>query len=477
VSPTLAVLLVYSVLMAALGLWIGRRVRATGDFFIAGRTLGPGLIFATFLAANIGAGATVNAASLAYRDGISAWWWNASAGIGSLIFAFSVGPRLWRESVEHGDLTLGDFIERRYDRTLRGVVAVLIWVGTLHILASQLQGIATVLAVAAGMSKLAGCIAGAAIVSIYFVAGGLLSTAYVNLVQLVIKLVGFALVTPIAMALAGGWSAITADPSRLDLFAGGTPQSGWRLLFFLAPAFIVSPGLVQKALGARNTQAIRTGVAFNGVALIIFAAVPTIIGLSARTLFPDIPRDLAFATMAAALPPFLGGLALAAVFSAEASAADAVLLMVATSASKDLYRGFVKPDASDRETLLVARAAAVIGGAFGVGLAMMHETILQTISTFYSLLIVTLFVPVVGGLYGGGRGRRQGLATLAGVPILVLVHFGTNGAGYGAITPTIAGVLGSGVAFLVATRDGGYGGNGTSFNSETRRNGDTRIRR
>src|SRR5262245_58891993 len=183
--------------MAVLGVWIGRRVRAAGDFFVAGRTLGPGLIFATFLAGNIGAGATVNAASLGFRDGLSAWWWNASARIGSIIFAFTVGPRLWRESVDHGDLTLGDFIERRYDPTLRGVVAILIWVGTLYILASQLQGIATVLQVAAGMSKLWGCIAGAVIVSIYFVAGGLLSTAYVNLMHLVVKLVGFALVTPI----------------------------------------------------------------------------------------------------------------------------------------------------------------------------------------------------------------------------------------------------------------------------------------
>jgi SSS family solute:Na+ symporter len=452
VNLTLAVLVFYSVLMGVLGVWIGRRVRASGDFFVAGRTLGPGLIFATFLAANIGAGATVNAASLGYRDGLSAWWWNASAGIGSLIFAFTVGPRLWRESVEHGDLTLGDFIERRYDRTLRGLVAVLIWFGTLHILAAQLQGIATVLQVAAGMSKLAGCIAGAVIVSVYFVAGGLLSTAYVNLVQLVVKLIGFALVTPIAMAFAGGWSAITADPARLDLFAGSSPQSGWRLLFFLAPAFIVSPGLVQKALGARNTDAIKTGVALNGLALIVFATVPAMIGLSARTVFPDIPRDLAFATIAAALPPMIGGLALAAVFSAEASAADAVLLMLATSAAKDLYRGFVRPDASDRDVLRVARVAAVIGGVLGVGLAMMHETILQSISTFYALLIVTLFVPVVGGLFGGGGGRRQGLASLVGVPVLLSVHLATNGAGYGAVTPTIAGVLASTVAFLLTRR-------------------------
>jgi SSS family solute:Na+ symporter len=452
VSLTLAVLIFYSVLMAVLGLWMGRRVRGTGDFFIAGRTLGPGLIFATFLAGNIGAGATVNAASLGFRDGLSAWWWNASAGIGSLIFAFSVGPRLWRESVDHGDLTLGDFIERRYDPTLRGLVAILIWVGTLYILASQLQGIATVLQVAAGVSKLWGCIAGAVIVSIYFVAGGLLSTAYVNLVQLVVKLIGFALVTPIAMALAGGWSAIAADPARLDLFAGGSPQAGWRLLFFLAPAFIVSPGLVQKALGARDTQSIKKGVAINGIVLILFAAIPTLIGMSARTLFPDISPDLAFATISAALPPLLGGLALAAVFSAEASAADAVLLMLATSASKDLYRRFVRPDATDRHVLNVARAAAIVGAVFGVGLAMLSATILQTISTFYAVLIVTLFVPVVGGLYAGGSGRRQGLASLAGVPVWLLVHLATSGAGYGAVTPTIAGVLASAVAFLLTRR-------------------------
>jgi SSS family solute:Na+ symporter len=254
------------------------------------------------------------------------------------------------------------------------------------------------------------------------------------------------------MALAGGWSAIAADPARLDLFAGGSPQSGWRLLFFLAPAFIVSPGLVQKALGARDTQSIKKGVAINGIVLILFAAIPTLIGMSARTLFPDISPDLAFATISAALPPLLGGLALAAVFSAEASAADAVLLMLATSASKDLYRRFVRPDATDRHVLNVARAAAIVGGVFGVGLAMLSATILQTISTFYALLIVTLFVPVVGGLYAGGSGRRQGLASLVGVPVLIAIHRATNGAGYGAVTPTIAGVLASAVAFLLTRR-------------------------
>jgi SSS family solute:Na+ symporter len=451
VSLTLLLLVAYSLLMAGVGLWIGRRVRATGDFFVAGRSLGPALIFATFLAGNIGAGSTVGAAGLAYRDGVSAWWWNASAGIGCLVLAFSVGPRMWRESVKHGDLTVGDFLERRYGRDLRLAVAILIWVGTLSILAAQLLGMSTVFQVVAGASKFAGCLLGAALVSVYFVTGGLLSSAYVNMVQLAVKLVGFALVTPMAMALAGGWYAIASDPARMDLLAGGSPQSGWRLLFFLGPAFVVSPGLIQKAFGARDERAVTTGIAVNGVVLMAFAALPTVIGMSAHALHPDLNKDLAFATMASELTPVFGALALAAVFSAEASAADAVLFMLATSGSRDLFRRF-RPGATDRDLLRAARVSAIAGALLGLGLAMMHRSVIDALGTFYAVMVVTLFVPLLAGLYAPRTSRRQGLASLAGVPVLAAVHFATAGAGYGALTPVVSGVLASAVAFFATRR-------------------------
>ena len=450
-SLTLTLLLAYSIVMVAIGVVIGRRVRATGDFFVAGRTLGPGLIFATFLAGNIGAGSTVGAAGLAYRDGLSALWWNASAGIGCLVLAFSVGPRMWRESVAHGDLTVGDFLERRYGSDLRVAVAILIWIGTLSILAAQLLGMSTVFQVVAGTSKFVGCALGAALVLLYFIAGGLLSSAYVNLVQLAVKLAGFAIVTPMAMAVAGGWDAIAADPARLDVFSGGSPQSGWRLLFFLAPAFVVSPGLLQKAFGARNERAVTTGVALNGFALIAFAALPTIIGMSARALHPDLNKDLAFATMASELTPAFGALALAAVFSAEASAADAVLFMLATSGSRDLYKR-IRPKATDPDLLRAARLAAIAGAALGLVLSMMHRSVIDALGTFYAVMVVTLFVPVLAGLYARSTTRRQGLVSLVGVPVLALVHFATNGAGYGPLTPVVAGVLASALGFFGVRR-------------------------
>jgi SSS family solute:Na+ symporter len=438
-------------MMAAIGLWVGRRVRASGDFFVAGRTLGPGLIFATFLAGNIGAGSTVGAAGLAFRDGLSAWWWNASAGLGCLVLAFLVGPRMWREASRHGDLTVGDFLERKFGRDLRTAVAILIWIGTLSILAGQLLGMSTVFQVVAGVGPFAGCALGAAIVSVYFVAGGLLSSAYVNLVQLAVKLAGFALVTPMALALAGGWDAVAADPARLDLFAGGSPQSGWRLLFFLGPAFVVSPGLLQKAFAARDARAVTTGVALNGLALLAFAALPVLIGMSARVLHPDISRDLAFATMASDLTPAFGALALAAVFSAEASAADAVLFMLATSGSRDLYRRF-RPGASDATLLRAARVFAIVGAALGLGLAMMHRSVIDALATFYAVMVVTLFVPVIGGLYGARPTRRQGLASLLGVPVLAAVHLSSGGAVFGPLTPVVAGVGASALAFYAARR-------------------------
>lgn len=452
-AVSFALLIAYAAFFIAIGIWIGRRAKAA-DFFVAGRGFGPGLIFSTFLAANIGASSTVGATSLGFAEGLSAWWWNGSAGLGSLILAFSVGPRMWREATAHGDLTLGDFLERRYGRAVRGIAAVLIWLGTLTILAAQLLGVAAVLNVTGGFSVLAGCTIGALVTVSYFIAGGLLSSAWVNLVQLVVILAGFVLAVPYAVTHAGGWKMMTAVAgTHTDFWFSSGPGSGWRLLFLLGPAFIVSPGLLQKAYGARDERAVRHGIAWNGIALLIFACAPAAIGLAARTVYPSLDRaDLALPTiLAAALPPATGMVALAAVFSAEVSSADAVLFMLATSASRDLYRGFVQPAASEDDVLRVARIAAILGGICGIAVAMAYGSVRAAVSVFYAILTVTLFVPVVGGLYVRGAGPREGMASiLTGVLVLAITHVLTAGQGYGVVSPALAGVVASAVAFSVA---------------------------
>src|SRR2546425_1823736 len=119
----LLLLIVYSVGIVAFGLWTARFVRQSADFFVAGRSLGPGLILASMLAANIGAGSTVGVAGLAYRDGISAWGWGGAAGPPSLGVAFWVGPPRLRPAEAPNVFTARDFLEVRYRGHLRGGVA------------------------------------------------------------------------------------------------------------------------------------------------------------------------------------------------------------------------------------------------------------------------------------------------------------------------------------------------------------------
>ncbi|MBA2301501.1 MAG: sodium:solute symporter family protein, partial [Acidobacteria bacterium] len=453
----LLLLIVYSVLLTAAGLWISRLVRGSGDFFVAGRALSAPLIFSTVLAANIGAGTTVGAAGLAYQEGLSAWWWNGSAAIGSLVLAYWIGPRMWRLASEHGFYTVGDFLEFRYNATVRGVMASFIWVGTLSILAAQLIAGAAVLGVVADIPKPLGVIIGAVVMMVYFVAGGLLTSAWVNLLQLVVLIGGFVIAMPLLYSGVGGGAAFTSmsapHPGYWDImYSSGSGMSGWAMLAILTPAFIISPGLLQKAYGARDERAVRLGIGLQGGAQMLFAFIPVFFGLAARAahLQIDSPNLVLPTVLATQLPAFVGALALAAVFSAEVSTCDAILFMLATSLSKDLYKRFVNPEADDRRVLLVARLAAVAGGLGGIVLAIQLETVIGALGIFYSLLSVSLFVPVVGGLITRRAGASEALASMAaGIVTLFFVTYTTGGRGYGLLNPNVLGLGASALAYVV----------------------------
>jgi SSS family solute:Na+ symporter len=436
-----------------LGLWSARLVRGSGDFFVAGRKLGPGLIFTTMIAANIGAGSTVGAAGLAYRDGLSAWWWVGSAGLGSLVFAFWVAPRLWRIAADHQFYTTGDYLEHRYDTSVRSVAAVLVGLGTLALLAGQLIAGAAILNVLTGIPRWAGALLGGAIMTIYFTAGGLAGSARVNILQLAVMMAGFAFALPIAIQNAGGFAALQGPAlpaSFVDLGYSAGPGSGWTLFILLVPAFIISPGLIQKSWGARSERALRAGVALNAGVLMLFAFAPVLLGMAARAALPGIEnRDMALPmVLLELLPAWLGALALAAVFSTEVDTCDAILFMLSTSASKDFYKRFLAPEASDAQLLRVARWSAAIGGAVGIMLAIVLDTVISALTIFYSLLVVTLFVPILGGLYTRRAGPGAALAAIAaGVTAMFMVRFGFV-ASYRWLDPTLAGLVAAAIAFV-----------------------------
>lgn len=454
-NTQLLLLLVYTAGITLFGVWIGRRVRGANDFFVAGRSLNWALVGGTVLAANIGAGTTVGAAGLAYRDGISAWWWNGAVGIGSLFLAFWVGPRLWRLASERNYLTMGDFLEDRYNGTIRGVVAVLLLLGTLAILAGQLIAGAAVLEVVSGMPRWQGVVIGGVAMTVYFTAGGLLSSAWVNAVQLVVLLGGFIAALPMVLARVGGLEGIAAapavPPTFWDPLYSSGPQSGWTMLILLTPGLIISPGGVQKSWGAESVRALKIGIGIAAVAQLVFSFLPVLLGMSARVHHPDLAsQNLVLPTVLLnELPMLFGALALAAIFSAEVSTCDMILFMLSTSASKDLYQRFVNPGATSEQVLKVARTAAVVGGLAGMFLAVQLATVVGALSIFYSLMSACLFVPVAAALLIPRATSRDAMAAIiGGAGTLLTVYFYTTRKGWW--DPSLWGLMGSAAAFTLS---------------------------
>ena len=171
----------------------------------------------------------------------------------------------------HDLKTVGDFLELRYGRDVRAITALLLWMGSLAIPAGQLIAIASILNVVAGVPKYAGCLIGGGVVIVYFTAGGLLTSAWVNMVQLAVKLGGFAIALPLALQRRRRLERGARGSSRRRRptgTSGSGGDSGWMYLALLGPAFIVSPGLLQKIYGARDDRAVRLGVGMNALGLL-----------------------------------------------------------------------------------------------------------------------------------------------------------------------------------------------------------------
>ncbi len=455
------VLLLYGLALAGVGLWAGRSVRHAADFYVAGRRLGPGLLAATVLAANIGSGTTVGVAGFAYDIGVGALWWTGSAVLGTLVLGLTVGPRMWRVAREFDCYTVGDYLELRYGVVLRALVMGLLWLGSVLILMSQIVAIGFVVAAFSGVNLRYGIVLGGAVVLAYFSAGGLWSSAVVNVVQLGVKLVAFPLALLSTARMLGGIEALrptaaSLGPDYLSPWSvGGVGAAGFVVV--LGTSFVVSPGLLQKAFGARDEGTVCKGLLLSAAGLTVFAFIPVALGMLARLQWPT-PLPLegsgwVLPQLLVLLPPAVGTFAVAAVVSAELSSADAVLFMLSTSMSRDFYQRFWNPGVDDLGLLRAGRVAAVIGLVAAVLLALPFPSVLGGLSAFYGVLVVALAVPLLAGLYWPRASNAAALASLATsvtVAIGALLYTGAP-PGPANLWPSVLGIAAGAAACATVT--------------------------
>lgn len=436
----LVVIALYAILLIGVGVFISRRVKGADDFFVGGRKMAPFLLFITLVAPNIGAGSTVGVAGMGFVSGISAAWWIIASAVGTFILAFIIGPKIWEIAKNHGFYTLGDYLEYRYNRYLRGLISLMMAIGTLAIFAGQLMGIGWILSVVADIDKTTSVLLAAVVVVLYFCAGGFLSAVYANLIEAAVKLIGFIVAVPLVLSFVGGFDGLyskvafnLADATKTASYfsfdgLGTTVIMGFFLM--LMPSFFLSPALIGKVYSARDKNTVRISTCLCGIVMLLFSLIPVILGMAAYAIAPDLPqRDLALPyVMKECMPFWASALALAAIFSAEISAADAVLYMITTSFTKDLYKSFINPQVSDEKLIKGGRIVTVLAGIIGIGLAIILPNVISALSIFYALMSVSITAPLLFGLFSKRSSATSAIfAAIVGVITTVgLQYFHAN---------------------------------------------------
>ena len=408
------ILIVYLAATLALGLWLARRNRGEDDYFVAGRRLSGWLAGASMAATTFSIDTPLYVAGIVGTRGLAANWEWWGFGLAHVAMAVVFAP-LWRRS---GVLTDAAFTELRYGGPaaawLRGIKAFLLalpvnCIGIGYAFLAMRKVVAALgivsdqpIQAAGGLSDtLVLLIIVAALVLAYTVAGGLWAVVITDFIQLLLALLGAGAVAWAAVHAAGGMQSLLDQldalgrPELLSIvpwrwgsdgfdWIGGAGISVSTFLAYLTVqwwSFRRSDGggeFIQRMLATKDEQQARlAGWVFLVVNYLLRSWLWVIVALAALVLLPDqADWELSYPTLAVQfLPPVVLGLVVVSLVAAFMSTVSTSVNWGASYLTHDLYQRFLRPNASQRELLLVGQLMSVLLLVLGVVTALISDSI------------------------------------------------------------------------------------------------------
>jgi Na+/proline symporter len=407
------ILAVFSLLWVWLGWYLGRKNRSLEDYMLAGRKVGLGLATATAMATWVTSNTTMTAPQLAYQLGIWGMVGYTLGAVGLLLFA-PMARRI-RALLPQG-YTSGDFIRLRYGRAAWRVFLVISlfyalgWLVSLGMAGGLLVEALSGIPFAWGMSVIV------LICTLYTVFGGLRAVIGTDFVQTLIIVIGVALLCGLVINEVGidriHRTLETERPGLLNLLLPASIMFLFNNLFFGVGEIFHSNVWWSRAF------AFDQGVGFRAYLLagLMWLPVPIaagLIALAAPALGVNVPSpDMVAPLVASHLLGSVGSvLVFVVVFSALASSLDSLLAATSDLVVNDIYRGHIRPTASDEELKRVA-AIVILGlGVLTWALSMPRLATLGALLHFTGAFVASTIWPIVFGLRSR-RGTQWG-ATLA----------------------------------------------------------------
>ncbi|WP_435127807.1 sodium:solute symporter family protein [Halobaculum sp. D14] len=437
---SLGIIAGYLVVALAIGLVAYRLTdRTAEDYYLANRSVGTGVLLFTTFATLLSAFTFFGGPNLAYKSGPE--WILVMGTMDGLLFAvlwYVIGYKQWLVGREYGYVTLGEMLGDRFGSTLlRGTVAgvSLLWLFP-YVMLQQVGAGQAIVGLTDGAVPYWG---GAAFITVFMVAyvvlSGMRGVAWTDTLQGVFMLGVVWLAVAWVLSAAGGYGAVSdalaANNPEFLALGGGLYSPQWMIAQAVAIAFGVAmfPQVNQRFFVANDEATLKRSFALWPVLVLLLFVPAFLLGSWAAGLGVDVASgsNVLPALLTQYTPTWFAALVIAGAMAAMMSSSDSMLLSGSSYFTRDLYRPFVAPDASDSREGWVARvgvaafatltllASLVAGQGTGLGFLV---TLGGTAFGGYAQLAL----PVLVSLYWAGTTRAGVLAGILLSQAVYLVH-------------------------------------------------------
>ncbi|MEY8764609.1 MULTISPECIES: sodium:solute symporter family protein [Clostridium] len=421
---SLIIIILYISALFIISLFARKKAIKGGESYtLAGRQLTTPLVTCSLIGLAIGGASTIGVAEQAYSIGLSAGWYNVAWGTGAILMGLLVAGKYRKFNVATVPELLGKFYDKK-GKTVCVICQIIILVVIMSlqyiaggsILSSLLPGVFTL--------KTGMVVSACVFIGITFI-GGMWSAGLCNTFNVPIKYTGIILCTVLAVASGGGFENIKLKlPQNIDYFSPVNGTSIWIILswFLIMITQVMSmQGPVQLAFAAKDSKAAKKSFIIAGFLMIPIGFLCAIIGIAARTAFPNVSGTLALPKMILSLNPVAAGLTLAALWAADVSTACSLLLGASTLFTQDIYKSFINPGMKEENSIIMNKTFVILIGILTFILALSISGILKAISIGLSLstafTIVFMFTVFAPNLC---RKSSAFYTTLTGITVLFL---------------------------------------------------------
>ena len=361
----LGIIAVYLLSMVAVGVYFVRRIKNSGDYYVAGRSLGPLVMMATVCATIIGGSGLMGRAGVAYSSGFKAVMTAIPYLLGMFLFS-GIAGKISDIGMRYDVTSIPDLFHRRFGRTAKILLAAMVAFTMMGTVASQVTAAATIINMLGGQVGLsfeAGALIACIIFMVYTASSGLFGVVYTDVLQFYMLILFVYILIPAAsLRSIGGFSAFLAnlDPALAKPYLNGSILGDivTYLVFTMAGA-----EMWQRAFAAKDRSSAKKGMFLGTAVYGITIALVYFMGVAAHQVIGDDALAVYGNTDAVVphnrMPIGLTGLALAGILSVIMSTADSYLLVSVQTCVHDIGKTFF-PDMKDKTEILLSRVFSII---------------------------------------------------------------------------------------------------------------------